>query len=107
MSPKESKKKQEDKKVIAYIQEEPSKIESENITKEQKQKNQELFNLHFFSKLNILAKLRLVVITMFILSTLSMVLIFVTAFIIPAILIILAYIMMFVLMVKLLMIKHL
>ena len=60
-----------------------------------------------FDRLNVLNKLRLAVISIFVLSTLSMILIFVTDFIIPVFLILVSYIIVFVLMIKLLIIKGL
>lgn len=60
-----------------------------------------------FDKLNVLNKLRLAVISIFVLSTLSMILVFVAGFIISVFLILVSYIIVFVLMTKLLIIKKL
>ncbi len=58
-------------------------------------------------KLDTLNKLRLVVVSIFALSTLSIILVFVTDFWVSATLILISYILVFVLMVKLLIIKKL
>ncbi len=58
-------------------------------------------------KLDTLNKLRLVVVSIFALSTLSIILVFVTDFWVSAALILISYILVFVLMVKLLIIKKL
>lgn len=63
--------------------------------------------IKIFDKLDTLNKLRLAVISIFVLSTLSMILVFVTDFIISVFLILVSYIIAFVLMIKLLIIKKL
>jgi len=60
-----------------------------------------------FDKLDVLNKLRLAVISIFVLSTLSIISIFVTDFIISVFLILVSYIIVFVVMIKLLIIKKL
>jgi sterol desaturase/sphingolipid hydroxylase (fatty acid hydroxylase superfamily) len=59
------------------------------------------------TEMNVLTKLRFAVISIFILSTLSLVLVFISEFIISVILILISYFMLFILMIKLLLIKKL
>lgn len=74
-----------------------------------KKKEEKLFEIKSFSfaEMDMLMKLRLIVISIFALCTLSIFLIFVTDFVIPATLLVISYIIVFALMVKLLVIKKL
>lgn len=76
-------------------------------TKEEKKKKTKFLEIKSFSKLNVLMKLRLFVTSIFLLSTLSILLIFVNSWGISASLILISYFMVFVLMLKLLRIKKL
>lgn len=62
---------------------------------------------NIFGKLDALYKLRLVVASIFVLSTLSIILVFVTDFWVSVALIVISYVLVLVLMVKLLIIKKL
>jgi len=77
------------------------------VDKEQKKKEVKVLEIMSLAKLDVLTKLRLVVIAIFVLSTLSILLVFITDFVIPVLLILISYIMVFVLMIKLLIIKKL
>lgn len=77
------------------------------VDKKLKKREVKVMEIMSFPKLDVLTKLRLVVISIFILSTLSIILVFITDFVIPAILILISYITVFVLMIKLLIIKKL
>jgi hypothetical protein len=59
------------------------------------------------TEMNVLTKLRIVVISIFILSSLSFVLVFISEFVISVILILISYFMLFILMIKLLLVKKL
>ena len=72
-----------------------------------KEKKTRFLEIKSFSNLNTLMKLRLIVTVIFLLSTLSILLIFANNWVIPAILILISYLMVFVLMIKLLTIKKL
>lgn len=58
-------------------------------------------------EMDILTQLKIFVTSIFVLSTLSFILIFITGFVIPAVFILISYFMIFVLMVKLLTMKKL
>ena len=75
-----------------------------SIIKEKENKKIDLFSIN---KLDALMKLRLIVGLIFILSTLSIVLVFITDFWLPVILILFSYIMLCVLTIKLFIIKKL
>ena len=60
-----------------------------------------------FIKMDMLTKLQLVVTSIFILSTLAIILVFITEFVVAAILILISYVLVFILMVKLLTTKEL
>ena len=72
-----------------------------------KEKKTRFLEIKSFSNLNTLMKLRLIVTVIFLLSTLSILLIFANNWVISAILILISYLMVFVLMIKLLVIKKL
>lgn len=72
-----------------------------------KKKKIKTLEIDGIKKLDILTKLRLAVISIFVLSTLSILLVFVTGFVIPVFLVLISYVMVFVLMIKLLIIKKL
>jgi len=71
---------------------------------EKKKKSQELMSIR---KMDTLMKLRLIVGSIFALSTLSIILVFITDFWLPVILILFSYIMLCVLTIKLLIIRKL
>ena len=60
-----------------------------------------------FQQLKALAKLRLAITIIFLLSTLAILLVFITDFVIAAIIILISYVLLFLLMIKLFMIKKL
>ena len=66
-----------------------------------------MFEIKLFSDLNTLKKLQIIVTSIFLLSTLSFILVFVSDFFIAVVMILLSYLMIFVLMLKLLLIKKL
>ena len=90
------------KKKIVDKQKEPK-----NDVKVKKKKEIRLLEINSFANLNTLNKLRLFVTSIFLLSTLSILLIFANNWVISAILILISYLMVFVLMIKLLLIKKL
>ena len=81
--------------------------EPKNDVKVKKKKEIKLLEINSFANLNTLMKLRLTVTVIFLLSTLSILLIFANNWVISAILILISYLMVFVLMIKLLVIKKL
>jgi len=72
-----------------------------------KEKKRKFLEIKSFSNLNTLMKLRLIVTVIFLLSTLSILLVFIADFVIAVFLILISYLMVFVLMIKLLVIKKL
>ena len=74
---------------------------------DKEKKEVKFMELKSFTQLDVLTKLRLVVVSIFVLSTISILLVFVADFVISVILILIGYIMVFVLMIKLLIIKKL
>jgi hypothetical protein len=72
-------------------------------------KNKKIKSLEIkkLSEMDILSKLRLAVITIFTLSSLSFVVLILSDFVISAVLVLMSYFMIFALMIKLLMIKKL
>ena len=72
-----------------------------------KKKEEKITEIKNSDKLDTLTKLRLVVISIFALATISILLVFVTDFVISALFILLSYITVFILMIKLLLIKKL
>jgi hypothetical protein len=72
--------------------------------KKKEKKSQELMS---FRKMDTLMKLRLIVGSIFALSTLSIILVFITDFVISVVFILISYIMVFGLMIKLFTIKEL
>lgn len=66
-----------------------------------------IIEMNNIAKLDTLTKLRMIVVSIFILSTLSIILLFITNFWISAVLILISYILVFALMVKLLTTKKL
>jgi hypothetical protein len=96
---KETDKNQETKQVISKLQKE-EKIET--IKKEGS-----IFQIPEFQQYSALMKLRIVVITIFSLCTISMILIFVGGWEISAVLLLIGYLMLFFLMLKLFRVKKL
>ena len=72
-----------------------------------KKKKLNPLEIKMLSEMDNLSKLRLIVISIFILSTLAMILVFVSEFVISVILVLISYLMVFFLMIRLLMIKKL
>ena len=72
-----------------------------------KKKENKLLDLTSFEKMDTLMILRLIAITIFALSTISMILVFITEFIFSAVLLLISYILVFVLMIKLFIMKKL
>ena len=72
--------------------------------KKKEKKSQELMS---FRKMDTLMKLRLIVGSIFALSTLSIILVFITNFVVSVVFILISYIMVFGLMIKLFTIKEL
>lgn len=72
-----------------------------------KKKKLKPLEIKSLSEMDILTKLRLVVISIFVLSSLSLILVFISEFVISVALILISYFMVFVLMIKLLRIKKL
>jgi hypothetical protein len=72
--------------------------------KKKEKKSQELMSIR---KMDTLMKLRLIVGSIFALSTLSMILVFITDFVVSVVFILISYIMVFGLMIKLFTIKEL
>jgi len=81
--------------------------EPKNDVKVEKKKEIKLLEINSFANLNTLMKLRLIVTVIFLLSTLSILLVFIADFVIAVFLILISYLMVFVLMIKLLVIKKL
>jgi hypothetical protein len=75
--------------------------------KPEKKKEKILLKIPGFQNLHVLMKLRIAVMTIFLLSTIAVVLIFIIDFIFPAILLILSYILLIVLTIKLFLTKRL
>ena len=106
--------KKESKKKIQIKQKKDSKeevtvknTELKKVSKKQTDNKSKMFEIKFFSDLNTLKKLQIVVASIFLLSTLSIILVFVADFSIAVFLILISYLMVFVLMIKLLVIKKL
>lgn len=72
-----------------------------------KKKRKTSLEIKMLSELDILMKLRLVVTSIFILSTVSIILVFISEFVISVVLILISYLLIFILMIKLLLIKKL
>ena len=66
-----------------------------------------MFEIKLFSDLDTLKKLQIIIASIFLLSTLSIILVFVSDFFIAVVMILISYLMVFVLMIKLLIIKKL
>lgn len=72
-----------------------------------KKKEIKLLDLPNFEKMDTLMILRLIILSIFVLSTISMILAFITEFIFSVVLLLISYILVFVLMIKLFLIKEL
>ncbi len=70
-------------------------------------KESKVLEMKSYKQLNALAKLRIIIISIFVLSTLSMLMVFIADFVISVLLILISYGLVFVLMIKLLIIKKL
>jgi len=70
-------------------------------------KESKILEMKNYKQLNTLAKLRIIIISIFILSTLSIVMAFISDFIISVTLLLISYGLIFVLMIKLIIIKKL
>ena len=73
----------------------------------EKKKEKKLQELMSIRKMDTLMKLRLIVGSIFVLSTLSIILVFITDFVVSVVFILISYIMVFGLMIKLFIIKEL
>jgi len=73
----------------------------------EKKKEKKLQELMSIRKMDTLMKLRLIVGSIFVLSTLSIILVFITDFVVSVVFILISYIMVFGLMIKLFTIKEL
>jgi hypothetical protein len=104
MAAKRSKKKGQES-IITPLTEEKTPLLEAHIETLEKQKRS--LSIPGFSHHNTLLKLRIVVITLFVLLTLAILLIFANGYMISAVLILLGYILLFILMVKLFLIKKL
>jgi hypothetical protein len=81
--------------------------ELKKVSEKQTNKKSKMFEIKLFSDLNTLKKLQIIVASIFLLSTLSIILVLVSDFAIAVFLILISYLMLFVLTIKLLITKKL
>ena len=98
-------KKKEQGSIITPVVEEKTPLLEAHIETPEKQKRS--LSIPGFSHFNALLKLRIVVLTLFMLFTLAIILIFANGYMISAVLILLGYVLLFILMVRLFLIKKL
>ena len=70
-------------------------------------KESKILEMKSYKQLNTLAKLRIIIISIFVLSTLSIAMAFISDFVISVLLLLISYCLVFVLMIKLFIIKKL